>query len=329
MKQPDQQRATSRPGLRGWLMRAVAHSLGVAAMAVVMLVPFVNRVSLEAVWQSAHYADFIGLSWQEAALHLGLAVCLWTLLVLGFEIVTSRRQPVKKVLELERGSVMTETIIVLPIFFLLTFGIAQLAVNNIAGLLCNAAVFQAGRTAWLWQPEADVNRRGVTAGKVKELARVQAAAVLAPVAPGDFEQTPIGGSTEFREMRGLLLASQMPAFSTDTGQVGMAAAGPLVAGSLGRTVIQDSSFTSALDDSGFRSRTARKFTFAYAATKVNVIQTGSETGASLEYHQSLAFPFIARFMGKFDTVGGRPGFYLTIKRRFTMPNQIPPNPRWN
>ncbi|MFW6058513.1 MAG: hypothetical protein ACOC9W_06625, partial [Persicimonas sp.] len=197
--------STSPPRLAGWVVRAIAHSLGVLVSAVAVFALMVDWATFEVMWASAQHADFLAMSTFEIAVHLGLAGCMWALAVLGFEVVTSRRAPVKKLLDAADGSVMTETLVVLPIFLLLTFGIAQLAVNNMAGLVTNTAVFQSGRTVWLWTSEAEASRRGVTMDKVRELARVQAAAVLTPVAPGEFIQSLGGGSDEFLQMRGALL----------------------------------------------------------------------------------------------------------------------------
>jgi hypothetical protein len=314
--------------LTRWLVRIVAHSLGVVVVALLLLLPYLNQATIEVITASAQHSAFLEMSAFEAVFHLSLAACLWALCVIGFEIVTSKRKPVAKLLRLQRGSVMTETLVILPVFFLLTFGIAQLAVNNIAGLLANAAVFQAGRTGWLWASEADAGRRGVTMTKAEELARVQAAAVLTPVAPAEFVQA---GTTslEFRQMRGILLGSQVPSFSQDTGAAAMTAAPALMAGTnMLNQSERDSTFGRAFDTSDFRQRTVRKFTFAYHATELTVTNGGDDVVTSLTYHHHQAFPIVGGIFGDVSLeIGGRPGYYTEIKREFSMPKQIMPNPR--
>ncbi|MFP4598974.1 MAG: hypothetical protein ACLFVJ_12025 [Persicimonas sp.] len=322
--------STSPPRLAGWVVRAIAHSLGVLVSAVAVFALMVDWATFEVMWASAQHADFLAMSTFEIAVHLGLAGCMWALAVLGFEVVTSRRAPVKKLLDAADGSVMTETLVVLPIFLLLTFGIAQLAVNNMAGLVTNTAVFQSGRTVWLWTSEAEANRRGVTMDKVRELARVQAAAVLTPVAPGEFIQSLGGGSDEFLQMRGALLGSQIPTFSQDAGNFAMTAANGFMAGeNLTHLPGPDSAFFRAFDESGFRQRTVRKFTFAYHATEVEIIDESDRVGVRLTYNHHQAFPMVGALFGDVRTdIGSRPGYYSEIEREFTMPPQILPNPRW-
>lgn len=316
-------RALTRYGLR-----ALVHFVGVLTVGALIMVPFLNRATFGAILTSAQSADYLGLIWTDLAIYLGLAACLWAMVVIVFEVLTSRRNPVQKTLNLERGSVMTETLIILPVFLLLTFGIAQLAVNNVAGLLTNTAAFQSGRTAWLWSSEADIGRRGVNDTMVEELTRVQAAAVLTPVAPGEFIQDTGGGTEEFKKMRGILVGSQLPSFSSDTGQAGMDAADVLVNGTyLTKVSGRDSSFLRAIDStSGFRTRAARKFTFAYHATDAQIVNQGDNVGVRLTYFHHQAFPLVGRIFGEPHTdIGSRPGFYAEITREFTMPKQLEPN----
>ncbi len=326
MTQPSEPAGTGESPLIRWSVQLACHVLGVLTVAGLLLVAVFDRSTLEIVWHSMSLPGYAEQIWVDVALHIGLASCLWALIALGFQVFTASRQPVKKLLGTRRGGVMTETLVVLPVFLLLTFGIAQLAVNNMAGLIANTAVFQSGRTVWLWSSEADAGRRGVNDTKVKNLARVQAAAVMTPVAPGDFVQDITGGTDEFEQMRGVLLGSQLPAFSTDSGQLAMTATPAFLAGTaLTKNPLQDSSFYRAFDDSNFRSRTVRKFTFAYHATEVTVIENTEEVGASLVYRHQQAFPFVSHIFGDLDVVGARPDHYTTIEREFTMPRQIPPN----
>jgi hypothetical protein len=313
--------------LGGWSVRIASHALGVACIAALLLVPYIDQATLELIMASAQHAEFVQLTALEVALHMGLAACLWALVVILFEIVTARREPVSKLLNLERGSVMTETLVILPVFFLLTFGIAQLAVNNIAGLMANTAVFQAGRTVWLWSSEAEENRRGVTNAMVKSMAHAQAAAVLTPVAPGEFIQSTGGGDQQFEQMRGALLGSQLPSFSSDTGQTAMSLADGMLLGENLTNTSSDTAFFRAFDTSDWRRRSVRKFTFAHNASEITVVDTGDRIGARLVYNHHQAFPMVGILFGEpKPNLGGRAGFYAVLEREFTMPKQIPPNP---
>lgn len=343
MSSQQQQAATKRLSWAAWGFRAVAHTLGVLVVAALIFIPFMNRPTLELMWASAYEQAFLQLTWFEIVLHMALAAALWTLGVLLVAIVRQKRQPVRKLLKLQNGSVMTETLIVLPIFLLLTFGIAQLAINNMAAIVANTAVFQAGRTVWLWSSEADAGRGNVSYSDVQELARVQAAAVMTPVAPGDFIQDPSIGTGKFKKMRGILLGSQIPYPSSDLGQIGQSVTplffafdsidpsslASLGSNTSGMTSIpgKNSSFYRSFDASGFRSRTVRKFTFAYACTHVRVLRQGDQVGARLVYLQEQAMPLVGRIFGDFSMVSLRPDYYDRIEREFTMPKQIEPNPK--
>ncbi|MFW5965989.1 MAG: TadE family protein [Persicimonas sp.] len=306
------------------------HVFGTLSIATLFVLPGMNRIAAAAIWDSARHPEFVALSWSEVLLHLGLSAALWTLSVLLFKVARGKRKPVKKVLALRTGSVITETLIIMPFFLLLTFGIAQLALNNMAGLLANTAVFQAGRTAWLWSSEADANRRGVNDSKVEELARVQASAVLTPVAPGEFMQAPLGASDEFKDMRGILLGSQMPALSQDTGAMARPAANAYLLGGDAATAQsgQDSSFIRAFGLSNFRERTVKKFTFAYQATEVEVERQGEQVQTELTYRHHQAMPMVGSIFADNSIlqVAGRQGYYAPIERSFSMEAQIPPNP---
>jgi hypothetical protein len=314
--------------LGGWSVRVACHAIGVASVATLLLVPYVDTLTLQTFWEAAQHASFVELTWVDAMLHVGLAACLWTLVVLLFEIVTAKREPVSKLLNLERGSVMTETLVILPVFFLLTFGIAQLAVNNIAGLLANSAVFQAGRTVWLWSSEADEGRRGVSDSMVRKLAHAQAAAVLTPVAPGEFVQSAGASDVHFEQMRGILLGSQQPSMSTDTGQDAMTAVSALLNGdNMSNESGRDSAFFRAFDTSSWPERTVRKFTFAHHATTITIVESSDEIGVNLIYNHHQAFPMVGAIFGDSGpSPGGRSGYYAVLEREFTMPKQIPPNP---
>ena len=310
-----------------WVARLAGHGLGVCVVATVAWLPFLNRYTLDALLGSLKNPAFSSAGMLSLGLHLGLSVCAWALLVILFEVITGRRQPARALLGAPRGTVMTETLIVFPVFLLLTFGIAQLAVNNIAGLVANAAAFEAGRTYWLWSAEAEASRRGVGYDLALDKAHAQAAAVLAPVVPGDFKMESGGIPEVARQTRGILMGTQKPAFSTDSGAKGMDdAATQVTRNNSVEASGMDKTFASAIGTDSWRRRSARQFTFAYLASDVQALDGGSEAGVRLVFQHHQAFPLVGAIFGDKRTVGGRSGYYSSIDRTFTMPTQIPPNP---
>ena len=91
----------------------------------------------------------------EGLLHLGISVCVWALFVILFHTVRPDPTDVSRRFRATRGTVLTETLIVIPVALTLTFGLAQLAVMNVAGILANLASVQAGR--WHRLPRATLS----------------------------------------------------------------------------------------------------------------------------------------------------------------------------
>ena len=223
-----------------------------------------------------------------------------------------------------RGTVLTEFLIILPVFLLLTFGMAQLAINNMAGMLANVAVYEAARAVWIWQPEVDTGR--ATADPV-DRARIAASQVMTPVAPGNFMVIPTGLSAEFRASRNALMLSQIPfGGSIPSGLTDLGAG----AGSISlQSAEKDLSMSKALDTSTFLSRSLTKYTHAYLATNVEVIN-GSEIGATLTYQHNQVMPLVGIIFGKksgglfgvnFDAPGMRSGYYATYQRSYAIKAQ--------
>lgn len=234
-------------------------------------------------------------------------------------------------LVVQRGSVMVETLIVLPVFLLMTFGIAQLALNNIAVVLANAATFQASRSAWLWLPEARVGRLGNPVSDpmefVAEKARLQAAAVLTPVAPGDYLRDP--DLPEVAEKaRAIFIASQTLFPGTDSGADALQDAPGLATRSASA---HTTSFVRAFDTTSFVERTARKFTWAYRLSEVEVLvdDAGEELTVNLTYHHLCVMPLVGAIFGDWMEAGGMlTGHFSTIRRSFTRGQQGVPGKKW-
>ena len=89
------------------------------------------------------------------------------------------RPVVTRRLIVSKGAVFLETLIALPIVLLFILGLSQLAMNNIASMMFNLAVFESARTTWVWEGE-DCGTCDALA-IAQDYARIQAAAALAPV----------------------------------------------------------------------------------------------------------------------------------------------------
>lgn len=313
-----------------WALRAGLHALAVLGIAFILALLMMPLSTLE--WVAAtHLAtpELMQLSRTAILLHLGLAACTWALLVILFKLARRPRPLLVHTLS-ARGSVMTETLIVLPIFLLLSMGLVQLSINNIAAILANVAVHQAARTAWIWQPESGKKRvtREVNAEDVKDRARIAAALVMTPVAPGNFLSNPMG-SQAFHTARFAQAASQLPLAG------GAGGLGEFIAGitSFEPTVATrgNLTLTRALDQSSFLRRSVLKFTHAYEATAIEVTQADGRIGVKMTYKLHQTVPFVRNVMGSLSMVGLRMGYFATYHREFSFkaqpyaPNEHLPN----
>ncbi|QDG50681.1 hypothetical protein FIV42_08045 [Persicimonas caeni] len=254
----------------------------------------------------------------ELLLHVGLSTCLWFFVYLMGAYIWQAREPATvKLASSQRGTVMTETLIALPVLLMLIFGIAQLTVNNIAGIFTNLATIQAARAAWLWEREP-CNSIECNPG---ERARIQAAAILTPVAPG--AQRVGGGALSLaaQQMRATLAGAQHPRLTEDSGLLGFQMVDAV---NLSRR--KSANFARAVDNQSYSVRTIRKFTFAYHATIVEVSNpSAEEVRVELTYRHYNAFPFVGRLFGDVAEVAGRMGHYANIERSFEMKRLPRPN----
>ncbi len=303
-----------------WLWMGVAHAVAVVCVAILMALVVFPVATLEALIRAhATVPQLMERSLPAFALHMGLSACLWALVVIVFQLWRRPRPKLVRALG-RRGSVMAETLIVLPLFLFLTFGMAQLAVNNMGGILANVAVYQAARAAWLWKPEVGVQRvsHKMTDKEVKDRARIAAAEVMTPVAPGAYLSNPTG-SDAFKKTRFALAAGQVPMGGA------LGGAGSLLAtvGSVSPKLAtrNNLSLTTALGTSSFLRRSLLKFTHAYEATSVKITQKNKRVGVKLTYQLHEVMPVANHVFGKFKKVGWRLGYFLTIKREYTFRQQ--------
>jgi len=309
--------------LATWIVYSVLHTLAVGIYAFGLAYVLAPSAYAWKCFQSAlAVGEIRDLSLTAALLHLGLAACLWAMTFIVIQLVKMRVSQRKLgVVKLARGSVMTETIVVLPVWMLLVFGLLQLAVNNVGGILANVAVYEAARTAWVWKGEVG-KRAGVTDTIVADRARIAAAMVMTPVATGDFTTNPILPAAATK-MRNALALAHVPLLGSVASQVLPGNVQDLLAGAgslslTGLATRNNQSVWRALDGDPFIIRTLKKFTFAYHCTKVEVSESGGDTVAKLTYNHQISMPMMGPVFGSFKLLsadtGYRAGYYTTYKR---------------
>ena len=329
------------------LLRGIVHLLGVSTIFVLSAAWVLPGETRAALW-SAYDTGALGMIPVEALIHLGLSVAAWLMLYIGFRLLTSVPEQSTPRLVKAQGTVIVETIIVLPVLLLLIFGLLQLIVLNTAGLLSTLASYNAARVVAVWGPEAEIQRNDVDESLVAEKARVAAAAAVAPVAPSDYFMN-LSGCNE----SGDTLEHFINGLEMDYG-VGI---GPISFGPAGHTQFHNTapmtgatgnlSVPRGFDTSDFETRGQRKMHFAYCAMTVQLSNaaTGEQecsgdlcgevdtptddnedaSGATIAYQQHMAFPIAERVFGSGGTVGGRLAYYSTITRSHTFNSQMEPS----
>lgn len=248
---------------------------------------------------------------QEVLLHAGISACLWALLFIAWKLLTTASEEKTPRLVRARGTVIVETIIVFPVFLLITLGLVQLALLNTAGFLTTLGAFKAGRVVAIWYPEALEGRNGVDLALVEEKARLAAASSVAPVAPADF------------------VFSAGDCVASDSLDAKLEALGDLghdtsPASAYGQATPENLSLATAFDQSDFATRGQTKLLFAHCATTVEYVVSGHEVLTRIQYQQQIAMPVVSLVFGEPATVAGRQGFYATIERDHRTTHQIVP-----
>jgi hypothetical protein len=306
--------STSRKGWRvvEYLARGGLHLTGVALTGVAI-------TWLATDWHTMHtlFAMEPG-QWgaqmtPELLRHALYSVLVWGVLASTFAWITRRglSQRQVRVLRVARGQVMLETLIVLTPFLLLTGGLSQLVVNNIASMLSHLSAFEAGRTYWVWAQESERTNLpiAVSSSVACERARLAAAVSLAPVAGG-----PDGSSANDPQVNAM--AGIMSAHFSD---LATAPRGSSM-GSSPEAMEDAKSFVDAFDTSPFAKRAGQKLRAAYANTEVSCPPpTGNKVRVEVTYHHFLAFPW---FNYIFDS--GTKAGYTTFVRSYELTLQAPP-----
>lgn len=297
-----------------------------AAVGVVVLADFRTVGMLIEALQSGQF----NLSPYHVLLHMGLAACTWAFGVIGYLYIKQlRQQPQARVVKLSRGTALTETLIILVPFLLLTSGLAQMSMMNIAGMLSDLGAYQGARAAVVWLPEQQIRRVNMTsscdltaANSVCNRVRAAVAFAVAPSAPSNFYlgSNPNPGNEDFKRARGAMAAAF--GMGSSTGSSGYNSAnrstGALGGGQKG--TLTNVSFSEALDTHSFSKRAARKVTNAFVSLEeLRVLSSGNNVGVSFTYKYQLVFPWFAWIFGQQDGFGG--AYFLPIKREYTLPAQ--------
>jgi hypothetical protein len=347
----DTNKKTQRMGLVAKVMLHAVMTIGLLLLLPLLILPLgALRDVLDAAWTTPTIA-------QASASHVLVLGVLAALMSATLIYMTTRsynnmsaHKRVRSVVKVRRGAVMTETLITLPPFFLLCFGLSQLSVNSIAQILANVAVHRAAQSVWVWDPETSSGRAGSV--NVADRACIGVAGVMAPVAPGDYSNLTTGNTDAMKKQRAALVLSQIPITGVlgGVGDAALSAAGVLSAiqtVTSGQTV---NSMNRALDDSSFVVRSYKKFSAAYSACEVTVGSATASSGqggksvpgykVNMKYFHYQAMPFVGRYFSGWWSLGilgaevslsgdaihiqektGRLGHFITIKRELVWPKQ--------
>lgn len=328
----------------GWT--ALFHTLATLVVAVIVSLPSIDWVQVQMIWASYSMAGFEP-DWVKIALHLGLAACLWSLIVIVYLLVQTRRsekRDVTRLVKQSRGTVLTETLIVLVPFLLLTSGLAQLAMLNVTALLVDLAAFQAARVVFVWAPEVNQPRYESNYGgiQIRDRARTIASMALAPTAANDYYLGRIpeeGSSNYFRRQRAIMTGAFMPDssqppwnFEWSGGQTALTGGGAFD-GDADSPIGDNVSYVSGFDTQTFRFRAARKMTQAewglykdfqtICPTTCDQVNA-NESGVHFTYWYNIVFPWFGYIWGEWENIGQRTGWYAKIERRHTFPAQPMP-----
>lgn len=287
-------------------------------------------VAFSASFLTERSAELLGVGLQDAALrtdvvgplvlNLGLASCVWAMVFIIYKLARTRiSQPKHVVLKKAKGTVIAETLIVLPVFFCLTFGLAQMALSSIAGLLTTLATYEVTRGLAVWSVEEGNARRvpggNVTRAEIVDRMRLQAASIIAPATP------------EFSQGAGCLVGPAAQAMLLGMTRVGLLS--PVATGQG-----EVSSMAEAFGHRTFAERAPTKLIAAYCAVQVNWTGVNpdpeenrrSEFTATLRYQHPVAMPVIGIVFT--DGQGSGPWqtpYVSTIERSYSMTAYLSPN----
>lgn len=238
----------------------------------------------------------------------GLGSCVWAMGVILYALATSRRESVPyRSLKSARGTIMVETIIILPAYFMLMFGMGQFGLNMISSSMANVAGYSASRAYWVWAPEIGSSRSGtaVTSDMALDKARIAGALVMTGATPGG--QLATGNLSDMAKK-----AQDMTSFPGTGGIIGTLL-GVFGGGSgVGAT---ETSYYKSFGDSNFLIRGKGKFKNAYNSIEVTALGGGG--GVNFKYKMVQTLPIVGVVFGQMDA--GR--YRMTIERATAFPAQ--------
>ncbi len=318
-----------------WSVRILGHFTGAAMVFAGFALLFLNEATLGLLQFGFSDSQMSSQLTLELGVVLGISVCFWALLYIAFAMAVQTRRSRKRALVATRGTVMTETLIVLPVFFLLTFGLAQMGINSMAGLLTTLGTYQAARTIAVWGPEVGNNRMGsVNRATVDEKARLAAAAVITPVAPTLVRGTtcdinPRSNFDQFAQnLSGIGTGPWSSGIATSMGEAAMG----------GGAIVERWSFVDALDTGTFAARGYVKLRTAYCNVHVTYssVETDPDSSNRLQFETTVTYthksvmPLVGRVFetGKGEQTTWGDGISASaISRTYQYTQQISPNPK--
>ena len=289
---------------------------------------------LELIGSLRHDAQVGEALWRSGLMLAALSSVLWGGAWYTLVRLKRRRRHVRRLAlaRAPRGSVMTEFIVILPVFLLLMFGMVQLAINLIGGLLHRVASYQAARTAWVWEGEMSGSRHAVDNTIIEDRVRTAVALVMTPVAPGSMGDWSLltGGSDRGPAQTRVagLMANRFLPFGSDyvPDDVYSFATSEFVGAAFAAQGRH--SMTAALDDQLMVVRAILKFVHAYEAVDAVAVEVGPEIKVTYTYSHQQAMPFVGRvfgerrsWLGGGELVGGRPGYFTTWNAERSLPRQ--------
>lgn len=266
---------------------------------------------------SVHDPQMSGYVIKDIAIMLALATIIWAVFFTGFSWVRDglNRQKTMAVHK-TAGTIVTETLIVLPVFLLLTFGIAQMGINSMAGLLTTVGTFQAARTIAVWAPEQGTSRTtsggAVSSLDVIDRAKIAAATVIAPVAPMSAGAIACSKPDALQKLSSSMVAAGLSPAAAAQARIG--------------------TFSEALDSSAFAQRGPTKLAAAFCSMEVSFfgdIKTSpGDTGqgeftTNVTYNHKMVMPLVGLAFGGTLTPGG---WQTSIERSYRLHHHLTPNP---
>ena len=328
------------------IVTGFAHTFAVAFVTVMVSLPAIDWTRVQMLWDGYTLGGWEP-NWIRFVLHVGLGACLWALIVIAYKLVQLRRaehRSVKRLVKSAKGTIVTEFLIVLTPFLLITSGLAQLAMLNITAVLADLAVFNGARAVMVWSPEIHEDRYESSNGpeQIRDRARTIASMALAPTAPSDFylgRSVKPGSSDYYRRQRAIVTGAFMPDstppstnFEWSGGETALSGGGAFdldVDSAWGDEV----NYARAFDFSGFKWRAARKMTqaewglyheFRTICPNGCDESNGSRAGVHFVYWYNIVFPWFGYIWGEEEVIGDRKGHYAKFERRHTLAAQPMP-----